>query len=357
MYLQSIASAVPPYSYSQAECWEAIQKSSTSAALRPRSLKLLEKVMLNGSGIDQRQFYLPDPSKAFDRSAEVLNRQFEMFAPKLSCEALEGALEKAGLEAGDLDALFVCTCTGYLCPGVSSHVAEALGCRTDTSLQDIVGSGCGAAIPLMRSAENYLAANPGATVGTVAVEICSAAFYLDDDPGVLISLCLFGDAASAAIWRSEGEAGQWGTVGWQTLHQPEHREKIRFVNAGGALKNQLQQAVPELAAEAVGTLFEERFGVVENGNGGGPPIVITHTGGRDVIDAIEERLGLSGGEALAESREVLRENGNCSSPSVLMAFERFMDCGGERAAGSRVWLTSFGAGFTAHACELERVGG
>ncbi|MEM7146414.1 MAG: stilbene synthase [Verrucomicrobiota bacterium] len=347
MYLQSIASAVPPFSYTQAECWEEIKQSPSAGKLRSRSMSILEKVLLNGSGIEKRQFFIPEPAMAFERSAETLNRQFEEYAPVLSREALEKALASAGMEAADLDALFVCTCTGYLCPGVSSHVAEAMGMRGDASLHDIVGLGCGAAIPLMRSADGFLAANPGATVATVAVEICSSAFYLDDDPGVLISLCLFGDAAAAAIWRGEsGEAGQWRTGGWQTLHQPEHREKIRFVNAGGALKNQLHKSVPGVSSEAVGRLFEERYG----GDGEGVKIV-SHGGGRDVVDAIERRLGLEGERALVETRAILNENGNCSSPSVLMGLERYL--AGE-AGAERIWLTSFGAGFTAHACELTR---
>ena len=45
----------------------------------------------------------------------------------------------------DLDALIICTCTGYLCPGVTSYVSEQLGLRTDAYLQDLVGLGCGAA--------------------------------------------------------------------------------------------------------------------------------------------------------------------------------------------------------------------
>ncbi|MEM8954301.1 MAG: naringenin-chalcone synthase, partial [Verrucomicrobiota bacterium] len=145
MYLKSIASAVPPYSYTQAECWDEIKRSPSAEKLRSRSRSILERVLLNGSGIQKRQFFIPEPAKAFERSAETLNRQFEEYAPVLSREALEGALGKAGLGAEDLDALFVCTCTGYLCPGVSSHVAEAMGMRGDASLHDIVGLGCGAA--------------------------------------------------------------------------------------------------------------------------------------------------------------------------------------------------------------------
>ena len=136
-----------------------------------------------------------------------LNKAFENAAPRLAARSLRKACDSAGSEPRALDALFVCTCTGYLCPGVSSHLAEQIGIRSDAFLNDMTGLGCGAALPTMHAASCFLAAHPEATVATVAVEICSAAFYLDDDVGVIVSACLFGDGASAALWRS-ADAGR-----------------------------------------------------------------------------------------------------------------------------------------------------
>jgi predicted naringenin-chalcone synthase len=167
----------------------------------------------------------------------------------------------------------------------------------------------------------------------VAVEICSAAFYLDDDAGVIVSACLFGDGASAALWRSRDAGGQWRASNFRSLHRPEEREKIRFVNAGGRLKNQLHRTVPVVAAESVETLFSLCSKK--------PNQVIAHAGGRDVIEAIEQRLPEY---ALAETREAFRKYGNLSSPSVLCALEERLS----KANGDKLlWLTSFGAGFTA----------
>jgi alkylresorcinol/alkylpyrone synthase len=241
--------------------------------------------------------------------------------------------------AADLDALFICTCTGYLCPGVTSHVAELLGLRETAYLQDLVGLGCGAAIPMLRSAAGFLALHPGAKVATVAVEVCSAAFFADDDPGVLISLCLFGDGAAAAVWSDVPGEDKWQAGHFTTVHRPEQREKIRFVNAGGKLRNQLDKAVPGLAAEAVAELWAQRQGE--------PDRVLAHSGGRDVIDALEAVLPFT----LEETRGVLRDHGNMSSPSVMFALERAVAAAnGDR----RWWLTAFGAGFAAHACEVWR---
>lgn len=341
MYLKSIATAVPPHSFTQPACWEAMNHASLLDSLRPRSVDLIRKILTNSdSGIGRRNLALERIDAVFDHDAQDLSENFEREAPPLAHAALARALEQAGIAAGDLDALFLCTCTGYLCPGVSSHLAEQADMRQDVFLADLVGLGCGAAIPMLRAAQGYVSANPKAKVATVAVEICSSAFYVDDDPGVLISLCLFGDGAAAAIWTGDGADGDWQAGNFTTVHKPENREKIRFVNSGGRLKNQLHRAVPGLAADAVAELFAQRRSE--------PDQVLAHSGGRDVIDAIEAKLPFH----LTETRSVLRDHGNMSSPSVLFALERRLANHG--ATDQSLWLTAFGAGFAAHACELRR---
>lgn len=341
MYLRSLATAVPPNSFTQTSCWDAMRESDLLTRLRPRSAGLLEKILTGGtSGIHSRNLALGAVGESFQSGAEELNQRFESEAPALAAQALSKSLHQSGHRASEIDALFVCTCTGYLCPGLTSHIAERLGLRHDAYLADIVGLGCGAAIPTMRAAQGFLAANPGAVVATVAVEICSAAFFANDDPGVLISLCLFGDGAAASIWTGEGAAGDWQAGNFTTTHRPAEREKVRFVNSEGKLKNQLHRSVPALAGEAVAELFALRKGE--------PDQVLAHSGGRDVIDTLESLLPFH----LTETRDVLHDYGNMSSPAVLFALERRLL--ENRVDDQRLWLTAFGAGFAAHACDLWR---
>lgn len=307
--------------------------------LSRRSVKILETVLNGSSGIDTRHFAIL-PEILFSADAETLNKEFERTAPPLAAEALRKACMKDDAKMEEIDALFVCTCSGYLCPGVSSHLAEKAGLRSDAVLHDTSGLGCGAALPTMHSAYCFLKANPDALVATVAVEVCSGAFYLEDEVGVLVSACLFGDGASAALWRSKDAGGQWEASNFHSLHRPEEREKIRFVNAGGKLKNQLHRAVPDVAGDAVLSLFQKCEGA--------PDQIIAHTGGRDVIEAIEARLPQY---QLTETREALRKYGNLSSPSVLCALEDRLSQGRDDRF---LWMTSFGAGFAAHSCELRR---
>ena len=339
MFLQTIASAFPENEISQKDCWEMLRNSDALDGIKPRSREMLEKILLGDSGILTRRFAYDDLARVLTLDAEGLHNSFEQAAPRLAARAAATALEKSGHAPAQVDALFVCSCTGYLCPGLSSYVSELLGIRSGAYLQDLLGLGCGAALPMLESASAYIALHPEATVVTVAVEVCSAAFYLDDDPGVLISLCLFGDGAAAAVWKGRDAGGQLHMRNFQTIHLPEHREKIRFVNSGGKLKNQLHRSVPALAASAVKELFGRRSS--------NPDRILSHTGGRDVIESLETALP---GYPLAETREVLRDFGNISSPCVLVALERVVDAG---LAGD-FWLTAFGAGFSAHSCELAR---
>lgn len=342
MYLHSIATANPPYHYSQLECFQSMHSAPWFDLLESKSKKLLEKVLTGDSGIAARQFALSTIAPIFSKDAQQLNEYFECEASQLATQALEKALKQSATLPADIDALFLCTCTGYLCPGLTSHIAEIIGLRPDAYLSDLVGLGCGAAIPALRAAHGFLAATPSATVAVVAVEICSAAFHVENDGGVLISLCLFGDGAAATLWKADALQSNTRCKldHFHTIHQPEHREKIRFTNYQGKLRNQLHKSVPTLAAEAVHSLYQKRSS--------DPDQILAHSGGRDVIEALENILPFH----LTETRQVLHEHGNMSSPSVLFALEKRLQ---SHPQDQLWWLTAFGAGFAAHSCEISQV--
>jgi alkylresorcinol/alkylpyrone synthase len=341
MFLQALATAVPPAAYTQTECWGLAERSDVRSRLKKRSMLILHNILKGDHGIARRHFAMPEIERVFDREPDELNHAFRVEAPRLAGRALAGALGRAGVRPEELDALLICTCTGYLCPGLTSYVAEDMGLRPDSILNDLVGLGCGAAIPTLRAASHLLAARPDATVACVAVEVCSAAFYLDDDPGVLISACLFSDGAAASIWRATPGPSGARAFGFDSLHLPADRDMLRFEQRGGKLRNLLDRSVPQLAAGAVDRLWRNR---------GPRPVsrVVAHPGGRDVLDAI---VPVVAPHALDASARTLRDFGNMSSPSVLFALEETLRDAAPGPAGD-FWLVSFGAGFSAHSCRL-----
>lgn len=120
-------------------------------------------------------------------------------APGLATAAAERALAAAEVAVQDIDAVVVSTCTGYLCPGLSGYVAERLGLRANVQAFDLVGHDCAAALPNMQLGRALLASGACEHVLSICVEVSSAVKSLDKDPGVLISACLFGDGAGAAV--------------------------------------------------------------------------------------------------------------------------------------------------------------
>jgi alkylresorcinol/alkylpyrone synthase len=181
------------------------------------------------------------------------------------------------------------------------------------------------------------------------VEVCSAAFYLDDDAGVLISACLFGDGAGAAVLSASPNGGR--RVRWKTggsLLDPGNRDRLRFEHRNGMLRNILTPEVPALAATSVDALLKgtlARSQVARRQISGW----ILHPGGRDVLLALQDRISLSGHD-VRWSAGVLREHGNMSSPSVLFVLQAAL---AGQAPGGWWWMASFGAGFSCHGALLE----
>jgi alkylresorcinol/alkylpyrone synthase len=343
MYLHALSTAVPLVSYSQSEVWDIFKQSSAPERLRPGSVELVRKVLTGENGISKRHFALHDFEYLLNQDGEGLNHAFEREAPKLAGEALDTALAQAGWLASDLDALVTCTCTGYLCPGISSFVAEQRGLRPDAFITDLVGQGCGAAIPAIRTATNFIHGRPDAKVAVIAVEICTAAFYLDDEAGVLISFCLFGDGAAATLWSGTPSSSGWRVGDFDTLHFPQNREILRFENRKGMLRNKLHLSIPEKSSKAVKALYDRSFGDRRR-----PQAIISHGGGIKVLNALEHELPEF---EFPESRQVLDQHGNMSSPSVLFALKEHLN--GPQPADD-LWLTSFGAGFTVHGMRVGR---
>ena len=350
MFIIGLGTATPPRRYRQRECWDALRAAEQFSQLTTRSKAVLKKVLLGDNGIASRHLALEPLSEAFDLTPDALHARFVRHAPALASQAAAAALQDAGLESENIDAVIISTCTGYLCPGLTSYLSERLGLRPDVLALDLAGQGCGAALPNLRSADALLAARRSENVLSVCVEVCSAAFYLDNDPGVLISACLFGDGAGAAVLSNRPRPGQ-RRIEWKTaasILSAEDRDYLRFEQRNGMLRNILGRQVPALAAKHAARLCVEvlaRAGVSRDRIAAW----IMHAGGRDVLLAMQERLGLAE-QDMRWSAAVLREFGNLSSPFIYFVFKAALAGG---APGGCWWMSSFGAGFSCHGALLE----
>ena len=350
MYFRGIATAVPPARYTKADCLAAFESSEWLARLDARSHWLARAVLQRDNGIEARRLAVDTLPEVFAIDPDTLAARFARHAPALAAAAGERALERAGIEAREVGAVVVSTCTGYLCPGLSSYVVERLGLRADVQAFDLVGQGCAAALPNLQMCRALIASAACEHVLSVCVEVSSAAMYLDDDPGVLISACLFGDGAGAAVVSREappsGRAVRW--VDSASVLDPAQRDALRFEQRNGMLRNILTRAVPVLAAE-----HAERVARLVLGRAGLRPddvgAWLMHAGGRDVLLALQRRFEFDA-SALRYSAAMLREYGNLSSAFVYFVAEAAI---ADDAPGPWWWLSAFGAGFACHGALLE----
>ncbi len=350
MFITGLGTAVPPHRYVQHDSWFAVQNLPQIAQLKPRSQAILKKVLCGDNGIEARHLALDPFMEIFDQTPDALQARFARHGPALATEAAQRALKDAGCEPEDIDAVIISTCTGYLCPGLTSYVTEQLGLRSDVFALDLVGQGCGAALPNLRTGESILTAGRAKKVLSICVEVCSAAFYLDDDAGVLISACLFADGAGAAVLSNEPLPNR-RSVEWKFTDSRlilAERDSLRFSHKNGMLRNILSPQVPQIASDAAAKLLAEsliKAGVQREQVTGW----VLHTGGREVILALREKLRLSEAD-VRHSSGVLREFGNISSPTVYFVLERALK---DSVPDGLWWMSAFGAGFSCHGALLE----
>ncbi|MFQ5844164.1 MAG: type III polyketide synthase, partial [Planctomycetota bacterium] len=311
--------------------------------LRPATLHLLKRVFNSRSGIDERALACAEPTALVEEDRDAVHERYRTNAVALAAEALRDALERAGRGAADLGALVCCTCTGYLCPGLTSYLAGALGLRADLVYFDLVGMGCAGAVPGLRLASATAAEN-GLTA-LVAVEVCSATAVFDDDPEMIVSNGIFADGAAAALVDHDVPAAL-ELCDFASVLRPEHRDRLRFTQRRGRMRNRLDRDVPRLAGQAAREVVEN---LLARNAAGREPIRhwVVHPGGRAVLEEVGRALGLTP-DRLADSYAVLRACGNMSSPSVLFVLRSLLGRDGAQPGEHGVCL-SFGAGFTAQA--------
>ncbi len=350
MFITGVATASPPWRYTKAECLEAFTRSAWYARLDPRALFITRTVLQRDNGIEARHLAVDSLEQVFEIDPNTLARRFLEHAPALATTAAARALDDAGLETDAIGAVIVSTCTGYLCPGLSGYVVQRLGLNAATQGFDLVGQGCAAAVPNMQLGAALLSSGAHRHVLSICVEVSSAAMYLDNDPGVLISACLFGDGAGAAVL-SCAPAPNRRAVRWvdtQSFVDPGQRAALMFEQRDGMLRNILTRAVPTLAAEHAQRVLVTVLGRAGL-NQGDVSAWIMHAGGRDVLLALARRFELDD-DALRYSAAMLREYGNLSSAFVYFVLEAAL---ADAAPGGWWWLSSFGAGFSCHGALLK----
>ena len=314
--------------------------------------KLYERIMTSGS-IKGRYLGMESSDEMINADPEFLLARFLKYGRSTAAAAARRAMSAAAVAPEDIEGLVVNTCTGYLCPGLSSYLAEELGVRKSTHVMDLMGMGCGGAVPNLECASGMIARRGKGPVLSIAVEICSATFFPGHEPELIVSNCIFGDGAAAAVVDSADKKSPNKAVSILDFESgifPEYREELRYRNDGGLLRNFLSTRVPVIGARTVAEVASRllaRNGLARNDI----DWWAIHPGGTLVLAQVAKKMGLDE-KAMRFSYDTFENYGNMSSPSVLFVLKNILE-NGHPEPGQKGLLLSFGAGFSAFAALVE----
>lgn len=327
-----------------------------------RAAPLIER-LYSSSGIERRHSVLKDyaqadpagfeffpPNGALEPFPSTARRMeaYEREAPPLAEAASRAALARSGFTAREVTHLVFTTCTGFFAPGPDLLLIAGLGLRADVSRAQVGFMGCYAGFNAMKLAAAFVAADPGAVVLVVSVELCSLHFQKRLQPEFLVANSLFADGAAAALFAAPG-ARPGGLADLAATHgrmAPDSLDQMSWRIGDTGFEMTLDRRVPctiRTHAPAFVSELSARAGLAREEIRRWAP----HPGGRRIVSALAEALGLDD-DATSSSRGVLADCGNMSSATIFFVLEREFARGGTgplAALGFGPGLTMEGALF------------
>ncbi len=344
--LLSVAHALPPHRLLQTEAAEAARGLF---AHRYAAFDRMAPVFTT-SGIDARHTVMPLDWYLSALGWPERNAAYLEGAHALFIEAATRALAAARCAASDVDTIVTISSTGIATPSLEARAAGRMGFRADVERVPVFGLGCAGGVSGLALASRLASARPGSTVLLVAIEICTVAFRVDQlTPANMVATALFGDGAAACVVRAgAGDTGLGRIEGAGEHLWSDTLDIMGWKVDPTGLGVVFDRSIPPFAERQVGPAVDgilSRLGVARDS----VDRFACHPGGAKVITALETTLGLGPG-MLDHERDVLRQYGNMSAPTVLFVLERLVAAG----LPPRTVLTALGPGFTCSCLSLVR---
>lgn len=318
------------------------ERMATRSGIAQR-YSFLKPVMLeDGTITDAEGFY---GTGAWPCTGERM-RRYERDAPRLAMAAIAAlGIDPA---AAAITHLIVASCTGFMAPGLDQVIIAEAGLDPAVERTVVGFMGCYAAVSSLRLAHHIVRSDPAARVLVVTLELCTIHFQRSDDLASLLAMLLFGDGAAAALVTAD--PGGIALRDFRAATIPGTADAITWKIRDQGFDMHLGGEVPARIADALAdeTKRNDDRGLLR----GTAPADFTHwaihAGGRTILDAVEQGLGLPG-DALATSRGVLHDHGNMSSATLMFILARML-AGGVEGPGLAM---AFGPGMAAESFRFD----
>jgi alkylresorcinol/alkylpyrone synthase len=318
MHILTVGTAHPPHYVDQDTLIGMFEVQWAREHHNSRRVRALHQSVQVGG----RHLALPPEDYTRFTTFSQFNDAFIRVGLDIGQQALERALEAAGLQPSDVDALFTASVTGIATPSLDARLFHRMPLRPDLKRVPMFGLGCVAGAAGLSRVHDYLRAWPDQVAVLLCVELCSLTLQRKDlSIANLISSGLFGDGAAAVVCVGEQRAKAMGldaqprVVATRSRLYPDSERVMGWDIGEAGFTVVLDKSVPAvvdryLRDDVDGFLTDHGLTRADIRSW------VCHPGGPKVLTAFESSLEITA-EDLAVTWRSLREVGNMSSASVL----------------------------------------
>ena len=354
--IASISTFNPPYSLDQKNI-EQLTKELFQDKI-PQLDRLL-KVFENGD-IETRYFCVPLEWHQTNHSFEERNNLYIELATKYSVEVIQACLQNTifleqTIDPNEIDAIIFVSSSGISTPSIDARVMNHLPFSDRMKRIPLWGLGCAGGAAGISRAFDYCKAHPSAKVLVVCVELCSLTFQPNDySKSNLIGASLFADGAACVLVAGDEAKISYKKpvphiVNTASKWMPNSEDVMGWDVKNNGLHVVFSQSIPAIISTWLGPFIDE-FLTEQHITQKQLVNFVAHPGGKKVLEAYEKTLNIDFQQTQI-SRDVLKQHGNMSSPTVLYVLEQFMLK--ETNAMDYGLLVALGPGFCGEALLLQ----
>ncbi len=281
------------------------------------------------------------------------NNDYITISLDYSVKAIEECIVAANINKGDItDIIFIST-TGLSTPSLDARIINLMKLNQNITRMSVFGLGCAGGVSGFSKACILAKANTAAVVLLVAVDLCSLTFLQSDySKSNFIGASLFADGVAACIIKGDkftnNTKKEITYISSQSKLYYDTMDVMGWEFLDKGFKVLFSKDIPTIIANHINTdvtsfLEKNNLTLADIKN------FIFHPGGKKVLSAYESVLNIQG-DFLKNSREVMNDYGNMSSPTVLYVLERFVTQGYENGYGLMVTM---GPGFSSEMVLLK----
>ena len=338
----AVGTAVPPFHYNQQEIRQSAQQHFQGNLERIRSLI----TVFDNVQVRQRFFCVPLEWFRRDHTFSEKNEEYIRWSERLSIEAIEDCLNRAGVGPEQIDHLIFVSTSGVSTPSIDARIINKLRFDSHIKRTPIFGLGCAGGAAGLSRCHDLAKGAPEERILLVSVELSSLTFQFQDySKSNLVASALFSDGAAAVLVCGDqcAEPGIQVVDSLSTLW-PNTLDVMGWDFSETGLSVIFSPEIPRILATHIkATLCEflkrNDLSLKDLSH------FIIHPGGAKILLTFEKLLNLTDGK-LDSSRAILENYGNMSSPTMLFILEHLSREGSPEQADYGL-CAAFGPGFSA----------